>query len=303
MCYTVKTEGGDTVTVTEQAYAKINYYLEITGRRADGYHELETVMQTVSLADTLTVTRTAGEGITLDAGGVLPADDSNLVNRAAYAYFAASGKPFGCHAVLKKHIPIEAGLGGGSADAAAMLRALNRLDNDRYSAAELEKIAAEIGADVPFLVQGGTALCHGVGERLTLVSSTLQAHFVVAKMGEGVSTPVAFSVLDSHFDNFADFRSAYTVAPLLAGLQAGEADAVAAGLFNRFESVVADARPAVGALLSFLHRTGAPAAMSGSGPSVFGIFTDAADAEAAARALREMGAAAFVCTPIDRLKA
>ena len=295
-------KGGDTVTVTEQAYAKINYYLEITGRLANGYHELETVMQTVSLADTLTVTRREGEGITLCVGADLPLGEKNLVVRAGEAYFAASGKPFGCHTVLEKRIPMAAGLGGGSADAAAMLRALNRLDGNRFSATELAEIAVSIGADVPFLVAGGTALCHGVGEILTPVPSLLQACFVVAKLGEGVSTPVAFSVLDSHFDNFADFRSAHTPDVLLNGLRTGDVHAVASGLFNRFEAVVADARPAVGALLSFLHRAGAPAAMSGSGPSVFGIFPDAISAASAAESLRAMGAAAFVCAPVAAIK-
>ncbi len=289
------------MTVTEWAYAKINYYLEITGRLANGYHELETVMQTVSLADTLTVTRREGEGITLSVGADLPLGEKNLVVRAGEAYFAASGKPFGCHTVLEKRIPMAAGLGGGSADAAAMLRALNRLDGNRFSAGELAEIAVSIGADVPFLVAGGTALCHGVGDILTPIPSLLQAYFVVAKLGEGVSTPVAFSVLDSHFDNFADFRSAHTPDVLLNGLRTGDVYAVASGLFNRFEAVVADARPAVGALLGFLHRAGAPAAMSGSGPSVFGIFADSASAAEAAEALRAMGAVAFVCEPVDAI--
>ncbi len=287
------------MTVTEQAYAKINYYLEITGRRDDGYHELQTVMQTVSLADTLTVTRTDGVEIVLQADEGLPVGINNLVVRAGEAYFAASGKPFGCAAVLEKHIPVAAGLGGGSADAAAMLRALNRLDGNRFSAAELVKIAAGIGADVPFLVAGGTSLCHGVGEVLTPVPCDLQAFFVVAKLGEGVSTPVAFSVLDSHFNNFENFHSSHYPRGLLDGLRTGDVQAVAAGLFNRFEAVVADARPAVGALLSFFHRVGAPAAMSGSGPSVFGIFTDIAVAERATNDLRAMGAFAFVCEPIS----
>ena len=287
------------MTVTEQAYAKINYYLEIMGRRDDGYHELETVMQTVSLADTLTVTRTDGTQILLHADGEAPAGEKNLVVHAAEAYFVASGKPFGCLAVLEKRIPMAAGLGGGSADAAAMLRALNRLDGNRFSAGELAEIAARIGADVPFLVMGGAALCHGVGEVLTPVSCALQDYFVVAKMGEGVSTPVAFSMLDSHFDNFVDFHSACNPKGVLDGLRLGDVQMVAAGLFNRFEGVVADARPAVGALLSFFHRAGAPAAMSGSGPSVFGIFTDLAAAEEAARSLRAMGAFAFVCEPIS----
>ena len=301
LCYTGK-KGGDTVTVTEQAYAKINYYLEVTARRTDGYHELETVMQTVSLADTLTVSRTAGTDLTMETAAALPTDESNLVLRAAKAYFAASGNPFGCHTVLEKHIPMQAGLGGGSADAAAMLRALNRLDGNRFSAAELAAIAVSVGADVPFLVTGGTALCHGVGEVLTPVTSALQAYFAVAKLGEGVSTPVAFSVLDSHFDNFTDFRSDYSPKPLLLGLQTNDFEAVAAGLFNRFEAVVADARPAVGALLDYLHRAGAPAAMSGSGPSVFGIFRDAAAAEETVAMLCAVGAEAFFCQPVGALQ-
>ncbi|MBR6727254.1 MAG: 4-(cytidine 5'-diphospho)-2-C-methyl-D-erythritol kinase, partial [Clostridia bacterium] len=128
--------------LTVKAYAKVNLYLEVTGRRENGYHDLVTVMQSITLHDTLTVMRVAGEGILLDTGGALPADDSNLVCRAARAYFAKSGKPFGVAVKLDKRIPMQAGMGGGSADAAAMLRALNTLDGDRFTDAALCEIAA-----------------------------------------------------------------------------------------------------------------------------------------------------------------
>ena len=286
---------GDPLTVTVPANAKINLYLDVVGRRENGYHEIESVMQTLSLSDTLTATR-EGADVVLDTGGVLPADGSNLVVRAAEAYFAASGVRFGVHFHLQKRIPMAAGMGGGSADAAAALKALNRLDSERFSVAELAEIGAAVGADVPFLVYGGTALCRGIGEEITPLGGRLSATVVVAVDGEGVSTPWAFSLLDEHYHHFADFKTEHTPRPLIEALEKGDFSATVSALFNRFEAVVEPQRPAVTELKRELLRYGADAVqMSGSGPTVFGIFANEAAAQRATDYLKNCGVRAYCC--------
>lgn len=278
------------------AYAKINLYLDVTAKRPNGYHDLVTVMQSISLCDRLTVERTSTEGIFLDAGGVLPADDSNLVCRAAKAYFARSGAPFGVRAELEKHIPMQAGMGGGSADAAAMLKALNTLDGDRFTESELCEIAAGIGADVPFCVVGGTRLCRGIGEVMEPIENCLQGTLVVAVGGEGVSTPLAFGELDRRYHDFKERGAQPRPAALLDAMKKGDAIAAAPHFYNMFEEVIEPARPMVTHLKALLRENGAVAAMmSGSGPSVWGLFADAARAEQAKEALLAAGARAYVC--------
>ena len=287
------------MTVTVAANAKINLHLDVIGKRESGYHDVVSVMQSVSLCDTLTVTRETGTGISLDTGGALPADDSNLIVRAAKCYFAASGTPFGVNVILEKRIPMAAGMGGGSADAAAMLKALNELDGNRYTVQELAGMGAAIGADVPFCVQGGTCLCEGVGEILTPVLNNISATVVVAMGGEGVSTPTAFGALDRLFDGYKNFDGAVSPKSLIRALEAGNVGDAAAALFNRFEAVIEPLRPAVARIKRTMLQSGALAAqMSGSGPSVFGIFEDEQSASCAVEALQNEGVRAFVCKMI-----
>ena len=284
------------MTVTLPAYAKINLYLDVIGKRPNGYHDVVTVMQSVSLCDTLTVTKTAREGVSLDTGGVLPTDGSNLIVRAANAYFAASGAPFGVDIVLEKRIPMAAGMGGGSADAAATLKALNTLDGMRFSTERLAEIGAAIGADVPFCVRGGTCLCEGIGEVMTPIKTTLDTALVVAMGGEGVSTPEAFAALDARYRNFADFSPDRTPKALIGALQSGSLSDTVSALFNRFEEVVEPVRPAVAKIKKSLLANGALAAqMSGSGPSVFGIFESEKAARQAAEHLIRTGVRAYAC--------
>lgn len=288
------------MTVTEQAYAKINLSLDVTGRRADGYHELVSVMQNISLCDTLTVSR-EGEDVCLDTGGALSADESNLVCRAANAYFDAAGVRFGAHITLEKHIPMCAGLGGGSADAAATLRALNALDGNRFTKERLAAIGASVGADVPFCVMGGTRLCRGIGERMERVENALRAHAVIAITGEGVSTPQAFAALDAEHDDFSvPAREAEQRLPaILAALRGGELEVLASLLYNRFEPVIERERGSVAALREALLAAGATVArMSGSGPAVFGLFASAEAAERAVHSLLCKGVTALACALI-----
>ncbi len=278
-----------------EARAKINLYLKVTGKRPDGYHDLITVMQSISLSDTLCVRRVCEQVVSVDAGGLLPDDESNLVTRAARAYFKASGAPFGVRVTLEKRIPMAAGLGGGSADAAAMLKALNRLDGDRFDEDRLVEIAATVGADVPFCLVGGTRLCRGIGERMERVENNLNGTLVVAIGEEGVSTPRAFAALDERCGDFSGVDPAAPQA-LLDAMQSGELSVALPQFYNMFEEVIEPIRPGVSECKSVLLSCGAAKAMmSGSGPSVWGIFEKEADAERAVESLIAVGKRAYLC--------
>lgn len=282
--------------LVEKAQAKINLYLKVTGKRPDGYHDLVTVMQSVSLADTLTFSRIEGDEILLNCGGALANDESNLVIRAARAYFAASQVPFGVSVTLEKNIPMQAGLGGGSADAAATLRALNVLDGNRFSQEELCAIGAKVGADVPFCVVNGTRLCRGIGEKMQPIANRLGGTLVIAIAGEGVSTPVAFRALDGIYGDFEEIGEQAPVA-LLAAMERGALADAKPHFYNMFEESVEPIRPSVTACKQTLLTCGAVhAMMSGTGPSVWGIFENEDDAARAVEALKNMGARAYLCT-------
>ncbi|MBQ8338901.1 MAG: 4-(cytidine 5'-diphospho)-2-C-methyl-D-erythritol kinase [Clostridia bacterium] len=284
------------------ANAKINLYLEVVGKRPDGYHDLVTVMQSISLADELSIEKRQERGVLLTIDGDFPTNENNLVVRAANAYFAASGVPFGIEVKLKKRIPVSAGLGGGSADAAATLRGLNALDGMRFSERELIDIAVGIGADVPFCLVGGSKLCRGIGEAMTEVANARSFPLVVAKAGEGVSTPAAFAALDRAYNDFRNFDRSVVPETLLTGMANGNISHTVSGLFNRFESVIEPTRPAVSALKRELLANGALAAqMSGSGPAVFGIFADMETATAAAAALQKAEFSAFACQTVQEI--
>ena len=281
-----------------KAYAKINLSLEIVGRRADGYHDLVSVMQGISLADTLVFEKKCHNGISLDTGCDLLADESNLILRAARAYFETVGTCFGVDIKLTKRIPMKAGLGGGSADAAATLRALNEMNGNALSDEALCRIGAGIGADVPFCVMGGTRVCRGIGEKMTAIENHLNAYVLVVKGEEGVSTPRAFAALDEKYGDFAGFAlKAESDLALLEGcLKNGKIHTVGGLIFNRFEETVADLIPDVAKIKQELLSLGAFAAqMSGSGPSVFGLFEKKQAAEDAAARMQAQGKQAFVC--------
>ena len=174
-------------SVTERACAKINLTLSVGAKRADGYHDISSVMQTISLCDTLKLTK--ADTLTLECSRrSLPTGDTNLAYRAAALFFAKTGIGGGASIYLKKYIPVAAGLGGGSSDAAAVLRGLNQLYDVGLTSDELCEMGAELGADVPFCVTGGTALATGIGELLAPVQNNVTMHFVVTAGGEGAST-------------------------------------------------------------------------------------------------------------------
>lgn len=285
--------------VKEYAFAKINLFLEVVGKRADGFHELNTVMHSVTLADEITVayapSRTVSVRLEIEGNKRLPHDGRNLSYRAAELFMERSCKSGDIHIRLNKRIPVAAGLGGGSSDAAATLRALNRIFDGCFSERALLAMAAELGSDVPYCLVGGTALCRGRGEEITKLHDPHSVEFVVAITDDRVSTPVAFGILDGVYTDF-DGRTPLLGAPyfdrLTAALANGEV--AADGLYNNFETAILPTCHSTAALKEKMLGLGALGAlMSGSGPSVFGIFTTAKDAESAARALVSEGITAF----------
>lgn len=287
--------------ILEAAYAKLNLFLEVTGKRRDGYHELVSVMQTVSLADTLTFRACAGNTARLcgELAGS-PAGGENLVIRAANAFFERLGRSFGVDIVLQKRIPAAAGLGGGSADAAATLRGLNRMAGEPFTPDTLREIALLLGADVPFLIEGGTALCHGIGERITPVQARVGGAFVIAIRGEGVSTPAAFAALDRLFADYTAYVPQNEPNELLSAFEAGGLQRAAPYLYNSFEEAILPIRPAARELKAALLAAGAAVAqMSGSGPAVFGWFEEKNAAQRAAKSLLSAGATAFVAAAVQ----
>ena len=288
------------------AGAKINLLLDVVGRRSDGYHRIDGVMQTVTFGDDLTVTLDReGEGLRVripeDAG--IPADRTNLVWRAAEAFLSRRSLSGGITVTLTKRIPVAGGLAGGSTDAAGVLRLLNRIAGaDALSPEELLAVAQTLGADVPFclLRPGGAMRTQGIGEVLTPVPALPDCAIVIAKSGEGVSTPWGYGQLDALYGDFSDRQTetARRVEAMLSALQAGDLDRIAAACYNIFEEAVISVRPRVRELKDRMLETGAKVAMmSGSGPSVFGIFTDR---EAAARLVSRLcrtGVQAFLTEP------
>lgn len=272
--------------VTEKAYAKVNLTLDITGRRPDGYHDIESVMQTVSLCDTVVVSKSSEITVSCDDSELC--GDSNLAYTAAKRFFEATGIDGGAKIEITKSIPKASGLGGGSSDAAAVLRALNRLYMTNLSDDKLIDIAVKIGADVPFLVFGGTKLCKGVGEKLETVSSLPECYIVIIKEGSKPSTGELYKRFDSEG---ADSRPDTQL--MLSSLQNKDLTGVAANLCNVFEKSV----PECEAIKSLFKDHGAlGAVLSGSGPSVFGLFTDKPKALHFAQ---NCGKRAFLVTPIN----
>ena len=267
--------------IHEKAYAKLNLTLGVTGKRADGYHLLDSLMLTTSLCDELTVERSNDVLITV-TGATLPY--RNTVRSAVEYYRALTGR--GAAVRLKKRIPSEAGLGGGSADAAAVLRALDRLygDTDEQT---LYAIALKVGADVPFCLKGGLCRARGIGELLEPLPIGGPLHFVIAKPAQGVSTKALFTALQLPCpmpDNLAAARA----------LQAGDAKALAPLLFNALEAPARACVPDIAVIEEKLLSLGAlGVCMSGSGSAVFGLFPGAEQARAAEQALAGEPVCAF----------
>lgn len=268
----------------EYAPSKINLFLDVIRKREDGYHDLGTLFQTVDVGDTVTANLREDGVVTLAYSK--PQDypvESDLVYRAALALKEYAQKnSFGADLFLEKVMPLGAGLGGGSADAAATLRLLNRLWDLNYEPAVLEGIGAKLGADVPFLVRGGSAFAEGIGERLTFIEPLdlpEGAVLLIATPLDAVPTKDAYAgVPKSGPDRWERYKE-------LA--QSRDNVLQPSALFNAFETSVFPKHPLVASMKAKMLELGASAAlMSGSGASVFGIFASRTQAEAAAEALK-----------------
>lgn len=281
-------------SLTLRAPAKLNLFLEVTGRRPDGYHTLESVMQSVSLADTLVITRRA-EGCSLRCacltGDTLPTDASNLVLRAAERFFAVSGVRGGADFHLTKRIPVCAGLGGGSTDAAAALRGLDALYRTALPRQTLLEMAASLGADVPFCLEGGCCLAHGIGELLHPIRGLPSGCRIAIAIGdERVSTPQAFRALDERGE-----RRCRDVSGMLDCLEAGTLSEIGGALYNAFEACAPHGEE-IRRVLRDADARGV--LMSGSGPAVFGLFETDAPCAQACETLREKGYYACEASPL-----
>lgn len=277
----------------ERAYAKINLTLDVLGRREDGYHELSMVMETVDLHDTLRFSRT-GEGVrALSDLGFLPRDQNNLAAKAALCFARATGTQVEPLTIeIEKHIPVCAGTAGGSSDAAAVLRYLNRATGTELSGEELREIGQAVGSDVPYCVTGGTALAQGRGERLTALPSLPRCWFVLCKPPFSISTPALFAEIDRH-----KLRRHPDTQGVLAALEAGDLAGVARRLYNVFEDVLPDRQAkTVREIKTILISAGAlGAVMTGTGSTVYGLFDEENAAKQVFTLLRETYPDTFLC--------
>jgi len=285
---------GNSQPLVERAWAKINLGLKVLCRRADGYHEIRTIMQTVDLADVLRLEPAAATHLTCTDPELSTGPD-NLVLRAVEVFNRRlPAAPCCVRLHLEKYIPLGAGLGGGSADAAAALRGLNRLCGEPFSTEALREMAGRLGSDVPFLVGGGTALARGRGELLEPLRWEGELWYVLAYPGVAVSTAWAYSQVRpdlTHPSPYLNF-----IGSLSGGRIAGKA--LIRVLENDFQGPVERANPIVAQLRSHLSLAGAQAcSMSGSGSTVYGIFDDRNAAQRAHQDLRAKGCRSFFCRP------
>ena len=273
--------------LTMEAPAKINLGLDVLRRRPDGYHDLRMVMQTISLKDELVLTKTEEPGIFLtvesEREGELPADNKNLAYRAAALLLREFPQPGGVRIELKKRIPIAAGLAGGSTDAAATLLGMNRLFDLGLSLPELQKRGVTLGADIPYCLMKETALAEGIGERLTRLPKAPACHVLLAKPDVSVSTAWVYQNLHLTED---------TVHPdideMTRCLAEGNLTKLCACLGNVLETVTIPAYPVIARIKAQMKEEGALGAlMSGSGPTVFGLFDSREKAEDCRRAILE----------------
>ena len=284
-------------TETRKAYAKLNLTLDILRRRPDGYHDLRMVMQSVSLHDTVTVTETAGPDIAVTCDqGDLPAGPGNIAWKAADQFFRDMDlPPRGLDIALEKHIPAQAGMAGGSADGAAVLRILRDWYAPDLPDAELASIGAAVGSDVPFCVLGGTALARGRGEILTPLPSLPPCHIVLCKPAFSISTPALFRAWDKKKRRLRPDTNG-----MLEALAQGDLVGVGRRMFNVFEGVLnPQQRREIESIKNALIQAGAlGAAMSGSGPTVLGLFDREDLAGEAVRQLRKTYDEVFLTQPV-----
>jgi len=271
-------------SITIEAPAKVNLFLEVSGRRPDGYHEIESIFQAISIFDTVVIETTASGPVIVSCNVEALETPENLAVRAARAFREAAGLKCGVRIDLEKRIPVEAGLGGGSSDAAAVLVGLNRLAGAPFTNDALREMAGRLGSDVPFFIEGGTALARGRGEVLEHVDLPCELYFVVLYPGFGTSTEEVYKNLNLKLTG--QKRNAKVLWELM---RSGKLDAAGEEFFNRLEetAIALDDRLGKLKLLMSGRTGGASVLVSGSGSSLFSAF---ADKDRALRAFRSLKA-------------
>lgn len=284
-----------------EARAKINLTLDVTGKREDGYHLVKMVMQSVDLHDDVRVTVVRGEkkprGIVLSCSlPFLPTDSSNLAYRAAELFYKETGTTLEtCEIFIEKRIPIAAGLAGGSTDAAAVLRALNQLHDTGLSRDRLCEIGLKLGADVPYCLRGGTMLAEGIGEKLTQLADMSHCYVVLCKPPFAVSTKEVYQEIDS-----VPLTQRPDTDGMIKALESCDYKGVCGRLMNVMETVTATKRRQIGEIRAVLRENGADATlMSGSGPTVYGLFSDRTAADAAATVLARRFSETFLTETVQ----
>lgn len=269
-----------------RANAKINLSLSVLGKRQDGYHELDTVMQSISLSDTVYIEK--ADKITVECGAF--GGKKNIAYKTAELFFNECKINAGARIIIEKRIPSAAGMGGGSADAAAVLCGLDRLYETGLSYEKLLKMSVRLGADVPFLIRGGTSRAKGIGELLEPLKPLPDCYIIIANGEEKPSTGEMFSRLDSTEYIKPDINKT------AAALNSGDLGAVLSSLDNSFDALWQESR-----VKAALLKTGADAiSLSGSGPARFAVYRDKNTAEAAEKALKSLDIPCFLCTPMDK---
>lgn len=273
-----------------ETFAKINLTLDVSSKRPDGYHDLQTVMQSISLSDRVTIHELDEPGIRLVCSApVIPTDQRNTAYRAAERFLTAAGLDVGLSIIIDKRIPIAAGLAGGSSDAAGVLAALDTLYPDCLDRDTLFAIASAVGADVPFCLAGGTIYCTGIGDILTPLKPLTGWPLLLIKAPFGLSTPEVFRRFDSGSVEKRPDHEAF-----LPAVEQADWAAMAAAAGNALESVAFAIHPQLLTIKSQLAASGALLAqMSGSGPTLFGIFADQEACDASLVQLRTLSASGF----------
>lgn len=274
-----------------RALAKINLGLDILGKRPDGYHEVRMIMQTIQMYDVLEIRKRKEPGISLSVNvPFVPTDERNLVYRAAAMLMEEFHIQEGLSMRLDKFIPVAAGMAGGSSDAAAAFVGVNRLFHLGLSQEELMERAVRVGADVPYCIMRGTALAEGIGEKLTGISPVPPCYVLVGKPAVSVSTKMAYENLD-----LETIEKRPDIDGMIGDIQNGDLRGMTEKMANVFEQGIIREYPVIQDIKDFMEKKGAlRAMMSGSGPTVFGIFDDKEKLEQAAQALRAEGLARTV---------
>lgn len=286
------------------AYGKINLHLDVLDRMENGYHNINSVMQSVSLCDAVTLEffdiDSESENIIEinSSNSFIPNDKTNLVYKCAKKlldYTETKGKKL--LFTVEKNIPVSAGMAGGSSDGASAMKLVNKALGNILNYEELCSLGATVGADIPFCLTGGTCICKGIGDKITPIKKFSDVYIVSAIDNSSVSTPVAFSLLDEKYGT--ECRETQNILSIVDAIEKKEIEKVGTLLFNKFENVIIPINKNIQRMKSIMMESGSIGAlMSGSGPSVFGIFIDEISQKKAYERLKNCSINAFLCKTV-----